>query len=96
MIRVAGLAMGGFLFATAGVLAQTGQAPNPVPPVPQTAPGHGSPATEGRGQATDGGKTQPQGPTGQTDTSSGGAPAASPQGDTPSGMQPDPGKPDAR
>jgi hypothetical protein len=36
---------------------------------------------------------QPQGPTGPTNTTSGGAPAASPQGDTPSGMQPDPGDP---
>lgn len=33
---------------------------------------------------------QPQGQTGPTDTTSGGAPAESPQGDTPAGMQPDP------
>lgn len=33
---------------------------------------------------------QPQGQTGPTDTTSGGAPAHSPQGDTPPGMQPDP------
>jgi len=30
---------------------------------------------------------QPQGPTGPLDTTSGGAPAASPQGETPAGMQ---------
>jgi hypothetical protein len=30
---------------------------------------------------------QPQGPTGPLDTTQGGAPAASPQGETPSGMQ---------
>ncbi len=33
------------------------------------------------------GKTQPQGPTGPIDTTSGGAPAASPQGQSPPGMQ---------
>jgi hypothetical protein len=33
---------------------------------------------------------QPQGHTGSTATTSGGAPASSPQGDTPPGMQPSP------
>jgi hypothetical protein len=33
------------------------------------------------------GQTQPQGKTGPLDTTSGGTPAASPQGDTPPGMQ---------
>jgi hypothetical protein len=33
---------------------------------------------------------QPQGQTGPTNTTSGGAPASSPQGDSPPGMQPDP------
>jgi hypothetical protein len=37
---------------------------------------------------------QPQGPTGPTNTTSGGAPASSPQGDTPSGMQPAPHDPE--
>jgi len=36
---------------------------------------------------------QPQGPTGPTNTTSGGAPAWSPQGDTPAGMQPHPQDP---
>src|SRR5688500_13999595 len=36
---------------------------------------------------------QPQGPTGPTNTTSGGAPATSPQGDTPAGMQPKPQDP---
>jgi hypothetical protein len=36
---------------------------------------------------------QPQGPTGPTNTTSGGAPPSSPQGDTPSGMQPHPQDP---
>jgi hypothetical protein len=36
---------------------------------------------------------QPQGPTGPTDTTFGGAPASSPQGDTPAGMQPVPNDP---
>ena len=37
------------------------------------------------------GVQQPQGPTGPTETTSGGAPAESPQGQTPPGMQPAPG-----
>jgi hypothetical protein len=36
---------------------------------------------------------QPQGHTGPTTTTSGGAPATSPQGDTPAGMQPQPNDP---
>lgn len=36
---------------------------------------------------------QPQGHPGPTDTTSGGAPASSPQGDTPSGMQSTPNDP---
>lgn len=36
---------------------------------------------------------QPQGPTGPTNTTSGGAPASSPQGDTPAGMQSNPQDP---
>lgn len=37
------------------------------------------------------GQMQPQGPTGPINTGSGGAPAASPQGETPPGMQAAPG-----
>jgi hypothetical protein len=40
-------------------------------------------------------RPQPQGQTGPTNTTSGGAPANSPQGDTPPGMQPDPKQNDA-
>jgi hypothetical protein len=36
---------------------------------------------------------QPQGHPGPTNTTSGGAPASSPQGDTPAGMQPNPRDP---
>ncbi len=36
---------------------------------------------------------QPQGQTGPTNTTSGGAPASSPQGDSPPGMQPNPHDP---
>jgi hypothetical protein len=36
---------------------------------------------------------QPQGQTGPTDTTSGGAPPSTPQGDSPPGMQPRPDKP---
>ena len=41
-------------------------------------------------------QAQPQGPTGPLDTTSGGAPAASPQGDAPSGMQVIPPKSSAK
>jgi hypothetical protein len=52
-----------------------------VPSIAQnTVPAQTNPV-ETRGQAS------PQGPTGPINTKSGGAPAASPQGDTPSGMQ---------
>lgn len=38
-------------------------------------------------------QNQPQGPTGPTETTSGGAPATSPQGDSPPGMQAKPNDP---
>ena len=41
----------------------------------------------GKTELEDNGRTQPQGPTGPITTGSGGAPAASPQGQTPPGMQ---------
>jgi hypothetical protein len=44
----------------------------------------------------DSSQSQPQGQTGPTTTKSGGAPAASPQGDSPPGMQPDPHDPKQR
>jgi hypothetical protein len=49
-------------------------------------------ATQG---ATQGGsqQVQPQGPTGPLETTTGGAPASSPQGETPAGMQPMPQEP---
>lgn len=46
-------------------------------------PGQGSSADETRNQS----QAQPQGSTGPTSTKSGGAPASSPQGETPAGMQ---------
>jgi hypothetical protein len=57
------------------------QADNP----PADKPG----SSTGRTQTTKGQK-QPQGWTGPTDTGAGGAPASSPQGQTPPGMQPAP------
>jgi hypothetical protein len=47
------------------------------------------PASRGPGPASINADSQasPQGPTGPIETKSGGAPASSPQGDTPSGMQ---------
>jgi hypothetical protein len=44
-------------------------------------PDRGTPITQTQSQSS------PQGPTGPIDTTSGGAPASSPQGDTPPGMQ---------
>ena len=46
-----------------------------------------SPHSTGRTYMSTEGQMQPQGPTGPTGTTSGGAPAASPQGQTPPGMQ---------
>lgn len=48
----------------------------------------GDPGQAGKaGEAQDQGQAQPQGPTGPLNTSSGGTPASSPQGETPAGMQ---------
>ena len=51
-----------------------------------------SPATTGSAPAPAGAQneSQPQGPTGPLNTTSGGAPASSPQGETPPGMQSNP------
>ena len=49
-----------------------------------------SPATTGIAPAGAQSESQPQGPTGPLNTSSGGAPASSPQGETPPGMQSNP------
>jgi hypothetical protein len=46
-----------------------------------------SPRSSGRTYLPQGGQTQPQGRTGPLETGSGGAPAESPQGQTPPGMQ---------
>jgi hypothetical protein len=50
---------------------------------------HSPPASKDAG-TTHSKQPQPQGRTGPTTTTTGGAPAASPQGDTPAGMQPRP------
>jgi hypothetical protein len=54
----------------------------------------GSPSSQPTVQADRPGQAAPQGNVGQIDTRSGGAPASSPQGDTPPGMQPIPSAPD--
>ena len=46
-----------------------------------------SPHSDGRTHMSTQGQMQPQGPTGPTGTTTGGAPASSPQGQTPPGMQ---------
>ena len=55
-------------------------------------PAPSSPATTGSAPAPAGAQSeaQPQGPTGPLNTTSGGAPASSPQGETPPGMQSNP------
>jgi hypothetical protein len=62
---------------------------------PRPDPTHNSAANSAASKPNAGGATQPQpqGRTGPTNTTSGGAPASSPQGDTPSGMQPRPHDP---
>lgn len=55
---------------------------------PATQPGADSSHSTGRTVSPDTkGQPQPQGPTGPINTTSGGAPAESPQGQTPPGMQ---------
>jgi hypothetical protein len=46
-----------------------------------------------RDEHTTAGQAQPQGPTGPINTTTGGAAASSPQGETPAGMQPIPQEP---
>ena len=50
-------------------------------------------ARAGKSTTTIPDQSQPQGDPGRTNTTSGGAPANSPQGDTPAGMQPNPDDP---
>ena len=59
---------------------------------PKGDPTDNSAANSDAGKPTTAGPTQPQpqGPTGATNTTSGGAPASNPQGDAPAGMQPHP------
>ena len=59
--------------------AQAQQFDKPAPPSPHSTGQTISPDTKGQ--------QQPQGPTGPLETKSGGAPAESPQGQTPAGMQ---------
>jgi hypothetical protein len=61
------------------VSAQTRQLDKPAPPSPHSTGTTVSPENKG--------ENQPQGPTGPVNTKSGGAPAESPQGQTPPGMQ---------
>ena len=63
-------------------LAQGPQFDKPAPPSPHSTGQTISPENKGQ--------QQPQGPTGPLETKSGGAPAESPQGQTPPGMQPAP------
>lgn len=60
-------------------------APQPDATVTQTPSGEPGQAPAGKPD-----QAQPQGPTGPINTTSGGAPASSPQGETPAGMQPTP------
>jgi hypothetical protein len=62
-----------------GVAGASAQATNPPPDSPQSTGRTVLPDTKGQ--------MQPQGPTGPINTGSGGAPAESPQGQTPPGMQ---------
>lgn len=64
------------LLGSSGALAQSSQ-PNPSP----------APAASGRTAPEEKGQLQPQGWTGPINTQSGGAPAESPQGQSPPGMQ---------
>lgn len=75
--------------ACTGLAVGTAFAQNP-PPVSNP----DNPAANSAAPATNQNQRQPQGQTGPTNTTSGGAPASSPQGDTPAGMQPTPNEPE--
>jgi hypothetical protein len=72
------------MLAASAAFAQTAPASNPDTAAKSSASDPATPPPT---------RHQPQGPTGPMATTSGGASAASPQGDTPPGMQPDPGNP---
>lgn len=71
-------------FLTGAALAQGNQA---SPQNEQRQPGDSGHSTGRTEIPPSGDQMQPQGPTGPINTGSGGAPAASPQGQTPPGMQ---------
>jgi hypothetical protein len=62
----------------------------PAGSTPNNAAGSRDPAPAQVAPANPSSQAQPQGQTGPTTTTSGGAPASSPQGDAPPGMQPHP------
>ena len=72
-----------FIATCAKMPPQAQQFDKPAPPSPHSTGQTQSPETKGQ--------KQPQGHTGPVDTKSGGAPAESPQGQTPPGMQSAPG-----
>ena len=83
-MRIA-LAAAYLAFSIAVVVAQAQPADKNTGNSPQ---GTGSPHSTGRTTSPETkGQQQPQGPTGPTETTTGGAPAESPQGQTPPGMQ---------
>jgi hypothetical protein len=70
------------LFAMAAIAPAAGQSNQSGKPAPGD-----SPHSTGRTYLSTEGQRQPQGSTGPLETGSGGAPAASPQGQSPPGMQ---------
>ena len=74
--------------ATLSTAAMAQTAAQPDATATQTPSGKQGQATVGKSD-----QAQPQGPTGPVSTTSGGAPASSPQGETPPGMQPAPQSP---
>ena len=81
------IAVLGSLLVGGVALAQTS---SPTPD-PADNPGANSAASDPTKRAP--AQPQPQGPTGPIETTTGGTPPSSPQGDTPPGMQPRPGDP---
>src|SRR6476620_3863870 len=75
------------VFLNYAALAQGNQA---SPQTDQRQPGDSRHSTGRSKPSESGDRQQPQGPTGPINTGSGGAPAESPQGQTPPGMQPAP------
>lgn len=84
-----------FVLALSTMLAGNVALAQNVPPTGDSADNPAANSRANKPTTTSPDERQPQGHPGRTNTTSGGAPAESPQGDTPAGMQPNEPKQDS-